>query len=87
MCKKSGITGEIVGYKQIRGEQIEFTEDRCSQISSHTGRRTFVTQNALKEVDYKLIMSVSGHKTLSSFEKYIHRTINQEADAMRKHMD
>ena len=87
VCKKSGITGEIVGYKQIRGEQIEFTVDRCSQISSHTGRRTFVTQNVLKDVEHKLIMSVSGHKTLSSFEKYIHRTTSQEADAMRKYMD
>lgn len=40
-------------------------------ISSHTCRRTFITNNVLRGYSSLEIMRASGHKTYSSFEKYL----------------
>ncbi len=48
-------------------------------ITSHTGRRTFATNCVLKGIPIPLIMNVTGHKTLSSFQKYIR--ISQRSNA------
>lgn len=40
-------------------------------ICSHTARRTFITNNVMKGYSSLEIMRASGHKTYSSFEKYL----------------
>lgn len=40
-------------------------------ISSHTCRRTFITNNVVRGYTSLEIMRASGHKTYSSFEKYL----------------
>lgn len=40
-------------------------------ISSHTCRRTFITNNVMRGYTALEIMRASGHKTYSSFEKYL----------------
>lgn len=40
-------------------------------IASHTGRRTFITNNVLRGYNPMEIMRASGHKNYSSFEKYL----------------
>lgn len=40
-------------------------------ICSHTGRRTFITNNVMRGYNSMEIMRASGHKSYSSFEKYL----------------
>lgn len=40
-------------------------------ISSHTARRTFITNNVIKGINTIDVMKASGHKSFSSFEKYL----------------
>lgn len=40
-------------------------------ITSHTARRTFITNNVMRGFNSMEIMRASGHKTYSSFEKYL----------------
>lgn len=40
-------------------------------VGSHTARRTFITNNAIRGYTSLEIMRASGHKTYSSFEKYL----------------
>lgn len=40
-------------------------------ITSHTGRRTFITNNVMRGYNAFEIMRASGHKTYTSFEKYL----------------
>lgn len=47
------------------------TAVRKELISSHTGRRTFVVNNALKGIPPLEIMRATGHKTFSAFQKYL----------------
>ena len=44
---------------------------KYKKIVTHTGRRTFCTNQYLDEVDVYLIMKISGHKTEKEFLKYI----------------
>lgn len=64
----------LVSYPKKIGSNVVDTEDRFlwELISSHSGRRTFIKNMIdLGTMDYKTIMSMSGHQTFSEFEKYI----------------
>jgi integrase len=52
---------------------------RYELVTSHTGRRSFATDCVIKGIPIPLIMNVTGHKTLSSFQKYIR--ISQKSNA------
>ena len=40
-------------------------------VTSHTCRRTFITNNVMRGYNAMEIMRASGHKTYTSFEKYL----------------
>ena len=40
-------------------------------VSSHTGRKSFITHSLSRGVPATVVMEVSGHKDFSSFQKYI----------------
>ena len=67
--------------KFIGNERVEETKPRYLLISSHTARRTFITNLIFKKVAPEIIMKITGHKTRKSFEKYIRIT---ECDAIDK---
>ncbi len=64
----------LVNYPKKIGSKVVNEEDRClwELISSHSGRRTFIKNMAdLGTMDTKTLMTLSGHKTYSEFEKYL----------------
>jgi integrase len=64
----------LVSYPRMRGSELIDTENRYlwELISSHSGRRTFIKNMIdVGDMDYKTIMTMSGHKTFREFEKYI----------------
>ena len=44
---------------------------RYELLSSHVGRRSFVTLSISKGIPIQVIESMTGHKDLASFQKYI----------------
>jgi integrase len=64
----------LVSKPKKIGSTLMDTDDKYlwEVISSHSGRRTFIKNMIdLGTMDYKTIMTMSGHKTFSEFEKYI----------------
>lgn len=64
----------LVTYPKKIGSKVVDTEDRFlwELISSHSGRRTFIKNMIdMGSMDYQTIMSMSGHKTFSEFQKYV----------------
>ena len=64
----------LVSRPKKIGSTVVNNEDKFlwELISSHSGRRTFIKNMIdLGTMDYKTIMTMSGHKTFSEFEKYI----------------
>jgi len=81
LAKKANIDKPTLTIKFIGNERVEETKPRYLLISSHTARRTFITNLLLKGVAPEIIMKITGHKTRKSFEKYIRIT---ECDAIEK---
>jgi integrase len=69
--KLAGITQKH-NWVEMRGKKSKSVSDfRYNLISSHTGRRTFCTRMISENVDRKIIMRITGHKSVVEFEKYI----------------
>ena len=66
------------GFKTIT------TLHKWEMISSHTARRSFCTNEYLKGTPALTIMKVSGHKTESSFLKYIKISSKEHAEKMKQ---
>jgi len=74
LCEESGFLNRLVSNpKKVGSETINKEEKPLWKlISSHGGRRGFVKNSIdLGKMDYRTIMSLSGHKTFSEFSKYI----------------
>lgn len=62
---------EIKRETKINGVvEVEYVP-KWKLISTHTSRRTFITNNVLRGLQSLEIMRASGHKSFSSFEKYL----------------
>ncbi|MEO9146195.1 MAG: phage integrase SAM-like domain-containing protein [Ginsengibacter sp.] len=58
------------------------TLHKWEMVSSHTGRRSFCTNEYLKGTPTLTIMAVSGHKTETAFLKYIKISPKEHAEKM-----
>ncbi len=82
LCKHVGIHQPFV-KTSYRGNK-EFPEDlkKYEIMSSHHGRRFFITQNLINGVRPEVIMSMTGHVDFRSFKKYIAVTDRSRVNAM-----
>lgn len=83
-CKLAGIDEQHTITRTVGGKLITETMPKYSLISSHTGRRSFCTNQYLREIDTLMIMSISGHKSEKSFLTYIKVSAEQHAERMAK---
>lgn len=93
--------GKIINPKTERpilGEPIEVTENRggirisktvekWELLTTHTARRTFCSLNYLAGFPVTSLMKISGHKTESSFMKYIRLSGEEHAQLLKEHWE
>ena len=65
-----GYTNEVKKTYRIGNEIIVQHLPFYERISSHTARRSFITIMKNKKIPDKVIMSITGHKSLEVFNKY-----------------
>jgi len=84
VCKDAGITetvkGSIVNPKTKRKEIGRYKKYKL--VSSHTCRRSFAS-NLYGKLPNMVIMSITGHKTETSFLKYIKITKKEHANTLK----
>lgn len=82
LCRYVGINQSFV-KTSYRGNK-EFPEDlkKYEIMSSHHGRRFFITQNLINGARPEVIMSMTGHVDFRSFKKYIAVTDRSRVNAM-----
>ena len=78
---KAGIDEKIDTRITKGGKMIKSTRPKYALTSTHTCRRSFSTNLILAGTSPYLIMKITGHKSLTSFEKYIRL---DELDATNK---
>jgi site-specific recombinase XerD len=71
VCQEAEITDMYTTSVTKGGKLVTKTAERHTLVSSHTGRRTFTTNNITDGMPVDLVMLQTGHKTLSSLEGYI----------------
>ncbi|MEM0519663.1 site-specific integrase [Aequorivita flava] len=87
VCKKVEFD-EIIVKTSFRGnERIEEKIPKYKMISTHTARRTFITLSLEKGMRPDIIMSITGHKSYSSFKKYIKLSKRIREEEMTKAWD
>ncbi|CAM3723937.1 hypothetical protein FSS13T_01490 [Flavobacterium saliperosum S13] len=85
ICKLAGINEVIVGRKRVPGKnrKVKSYYPKYELISSHTCRRSFVT-NHYGKIDDKTIMAITTHKSYNQFMKYIKTTTDESASKMEE---
>ncbi len=76
------LTGHESKRRTTGGLKTISTLHKWEMISSHTARRSFCTNEYLKGTPTLTIMAVSGHKTESTFLKYIKISPKEHAEKM-----
>jgi integrase len=76
---------QVITYR--KGVRIETTVPKYELITSHTARRTFITQCIMRGMPIPIIRSMTGHRDLKSFQKYIKITDTDKRKEMLKWED
>jgi integrase len=82
LCEHVGITQPIMRITYRGNKEIQDPLKKHEIMSSHHGRRFFITQNLINGVRPEVIMSMTGHVDFRSFKKYIAITEQTRVNAM-----
>lgn len=84
LAKMAGIS-ELCEVTHFRGsERITRVIPKHELVSTHTGRRTFVTQSLERGMRPEVVMQITGHKDEKSFNKYVKITDRHKIEEMKK---
>lgn len=85
LCEQAGIT-EVISYTEtVGGIHKECTARKCDKVTTHTARRSFATNAYKRNVPTLAIMAITGHKTETSFMKYIRISKEENAQLLQTH--
>ena len=73
---------QVITYRGSKRE--ERTIPKSDLLTTHCGRRTFITLSLEKGMRAELVMKVTGHRSTAVFRKYIKLTDNVVNDEMQK---
>lgn len=85
ICKKAGIDDPVEIKQTIGGKTLIREFPKYEKVSSHTARRTGATLMYLSGIPIIEIMKITGHKTVSSFMKYICITSEETSSTLSNH--
>ena len=84
LCKIAGIDDPVQVVKFIGKDRIEEIKPKYELMSSHSARRTFITNLLRKGLLAEEIMLITSHKNRSSFQRYVRVTLNESIKHVRE---
>ncbi|MEG1838006.1 MAG: tyrosine-type recombinase/integrase [Bacteroidaceae bacterium] len=85
VCREAGLTEHILKSITKGGKKQTTIYEKWQLVSSHTARRSFATNLYKSGFPSISIMQITGHKTESSFLKYIKVTKEEHAKMLMTH--
>lgn len=82
LCGLVGINQAIMKIGYRGNKEVQESLEKHEIMSSHHGRRFFITQNLINGIRPEVIMSMTGHTDFRSFKKYIAITDITRVNAM-----
>lgn len=83
--KAAGIDEEVLFSRTEAGVKVERWVKKYDMLGTHTMRRSFATNAFRAGVPETSIMKITGHKTYSSFRKYIRLSDEEHAELVSAH--
>ena len=84
MARECGITSPVRRVWMVKSVRREEVVEKWELISTHCGRRTFITQGLSMGITAEVMMRFTGHSTYSAMKPYIDIVAKAKADAMAK---
>lgn len=84
LCQEAGITQEVEIIKYVGSKRVYLNIPKYQLIASHTGRRTFITNSILAGIPLSVIQKITGHKKLTTLQKYVDIADGIKAEEMEK---
>lgn len=85
MAKETDLFNEIISYRKTKAGKSELVSNpKYQEITTHTARRTYCTMSYKLGVPTQSIMMISGHKTETSFLRYLKVTNEEHAERTLK---
>jgi len=81
----AGIDDTILINKTKGGKTITATYKKYELITTHTARRSAITNMVLSGIPTQAIMAISGHKTEGSFQRYVKMSKESNALSLKDH--
>lgn len=85
ICKQAGFTEKILWVGTRGGKKLQIEKPRYECCSSHTMRRSFATNAYRAGIAAGYIMKITGHKTESSFMRYIRLSHEENVTMLQQH--
>ena len=79
----AGIDEPIEIVRNYGARRVEETKPKYEMLSSHTGRRTFITLSLKRGALPEDVMKISGHKNRDCFQKYVRISQNEPLNNIR----
>ncbi len=73
---------ESIYYTQGMNKRVKETYKKWQLVSTHTGRRSFATNEYLRGTPIFDIMAITGHRKVQTFMKYIRITQQEKANRL-----
>lgn len=90
VCTKCKLLNKVIKIKNTpkgndkTGMSLIKSVPKYTQVSSHTARRSFATNQYNKGISANILMKITGHKTERSFYTYIRVTPKENAQRLRE---
>ena len=82
LCRLAGITTEITIVSYHGENRIQETVSKCDKMSTHAGRRTFISLAIANGVPPQVVLKMTGKRTIKSLQVYIHIDEEPQEKAM-----
>ena len=85
ICRIAGIVDLVTFHRQHGGRKMSFNFLKYELITTHTARRSAATNMFLAGIPAISIMKITGHRTESSFLRYIRISEQENAELLKNH--
>ena len=82
LCRLAGITSEITLVSYHGENRIQETVSKCDKMTTHAGRRTFISLAIANGVPPQVVLNMTGKRTIKSLQVYIHIDEEPQEKAM-----
>jgi len=85
IAQRAGLDENVEITRQLGGRRVTVNRPKWQMVCTHTARRSFATNAYLNGVPTLKLMKLTGHKTETSFMKYIKITEEETATSLLDH--